>query len=371
MQSADIGAPTKSTVNLITLFVGLDGAPADTQCLLCNSTFILPTNKEQFLKHLFERHRLIIGDVLKIASLRSYVNHWRVKFSEATLTEFCTTLLMNCTPDGKPSKNEVYFLLSDCLPEEKALRDEIHRSRLELGLAQQTHERNDMDFQRRCMFCKTEFSGLRSNYLKHLSDKHNLQLGNVENLVFVDELLDKLQNNIEKLTCFYCEKSFKDRTVLKEHMRKKFHKRINPYNKSYDRFYIINYLESNDSGRRQQLKEINEVEFTGFSTGHQDAENSWADWKEKNVVTCLFCSNKNEEFSEILEHMKFEHNFDFRDKTRSLNFYCKVKVVNYLRKQSHEKKCIYCDSFYDDVAEHMRKENHENLPAAHVWNQPE
>ncbi len=31
--------------------------------------------------------------------------------------------------------------------------------------------------------------------------------------------------------------------VLKEHMRKKFHKSINPHNKAYDKFYINNYLE--------------------------------------------------------------------------------------------------------------------------------
>ena len=44
------------------------------------------------------------------------------------------------------------------------------------------------------------------------------------------------------LQCLYCEKTFKDRHILKEHMRKKNHKRINPRNTAYDKFYIINYL---------------------------------------------------------------------------------------------------------------------------------
>lgn len=35
----------------------------------------------------------------------------------------------------------------------------------------------------------------------------------------------------------------KDRTVLKEHMRKKQHKKINPNNRQYDKFYVVNYLE--------------------------------------------------------------------------------------------------------------------------------
>ena len=32
--------------------------------------------------------------------------------------------------------------------------------------------------------------------------------------------------------------------VLKEHMRKKMHKKLNPKNKMWDRFYLVNYLES-------------------------------------------------------------------------------------------------------------------------------
>lgn len=37
---------------------------------------------------------------------------------------------MDCTPDGQSSKNEHYFLLSDCLSEDKILRDEIHQAKL-------------------------------------------------------------------------------------------------------------------------------------------------------------------------------------------------------------------------------------------------
>lgn len=37
---------------------------------------------------------------------------------------------MDCTPDGKPSKNEVYYLLSNCISEDKTLRDELHRAKL-------------------------------------------------------------------------------------------------------------------------------------------------------------------------------------------------------------------------------------------------
>ena len=47
------------------------------------------------------------------------------------------------------------------------------------------------------------------------------------------------------LLCLYCEGVFKDRITLKEHMRKKQHKKINPNNTEYDRYiYIYIYIQS-------------------------------------------------------------------------------------------------------------------------------
>lgn len=46
-----------------------------------------------------------------------------------------------------------------------------------------------------------------------------------------------------RLECLSCEHIFKDKVVLKEHMRKKQHRKINPKNNEYDRFYVVNYLE--------------------------------------------------------------------------------------------------------------------------------
>lgn len=65
-------------------------------------------------------------------------------------------------------------------------------------LAEQLRERADTTFKRGCMFCRMEFSGSRIEYIKHLCQKHNILLGKPENLVFIDEYLDKIQQNIEK-----------------------------------------------------------------------------------------------------------------------------------------------------------------------------
>lgn len=56
----------------------------------------------------------------------------------------------------------------------------------------------DTSFKRDCMFCRMNLHGSRAAYIKHLYEKHNLYLGKPENLVFLDELLDKIQNNIER-----------------------------------------------------------------------------------------------------------------------------------------------------------------------------
>lgn len=53
-------------------FVGIDNKPYPTKCLLCDLKFVLPENEKDLLTHLFKEHRLIIGDVWKIASLKRF-----------------------------------------------------------------------------------------------------------------------------------------------------------------------------------------------------------------------------------------------------------------------------------------------------------
>src|SRR5690554_4700 len=64
-----------------------------------------------------------------------------------------------------------------------------------------------------------------------------------DNLVNVEQLLDKLESKISNFVCIYCEKVFKSYSVLKLHMRKKKHFKIDPKNHIYDEYYMVNYLE--------------------------------------------------------------------------------------------------------------------------------
>lgn len=150
-------------------------------------------------------------------------------------------MLLDQFPDGKPSKNEKYYLLSDVLPEDYELRVNLHTKRLENILAQHQFERTDKTFNRGCLYCRDSISPTRYDFLEHLFTKHFLQLGKPTNLVYISELIDLVEDKMEKLICLFCEKTFKDRPTLKEHMRKKGHKRINPDNKIYDKFFLVNY----------------------------------------------------------------------------------------------------------------------------------
>ena len=67
------------------------------------------------------------------------------------------------------------------------------------------------------------------------------------------------------LQCIYCEKTFKDMPTLKEHMRKKQHKRVNPSNHGYDKYYMVNYLELGKTWE-QVLHEDDEEEEEGEGT---------------------------------------------------------------------------------------------------------
>jgi hypothetical protein len=75
-------------------------------------------------------------------------------------------------------------------------------------------ERADENFHRECLFCRSTFSA-RNALLDHMTFKHNFSVGHPDNLVYLSEFLDVLADKLAKLNCFFCEKTFKDRLVLK------------------------------------------------------------------------------------------------------------------------------------------------------------
>ncbi|CAG9788873.1 unnamed protein product [Diatraea saccharalis] len=348
-------------------------------CVLCEDKYSLPTSEKQLLTHLFMKHRLVISDVNQIADLSAYLKYWRLRFKDQSLSFYCTTMLLDSKPDGTKSKNEEYFLLSDVLPEDKELRSNLQQNKLEKLLQRHQFEREDKNYERECLFCRFVSIGTRAMYLKHLYEKHNFHIAKPDNLIFIDDLINTIATKLDKLQCIFCEGDFKDRTILKEHMRKKGHKRINPDNKEYDKFFLINYTgdKLKNNLRPNINKNQNRVSQRVPDCDHEsnDSDPEWSDWTEENgpLITCLLCEHTEMEFDNVLKHMENQHEFSFATITEGLDFYHKVKIVNYIRRQIHLKQCFSCELKFDDVKnleKHLRETKHWKINKSN-WDHPE
>ncbi|KAH8305890.1 hypothetical protein KR018_000947 [Drosophila ironensis] len=366
------------------------------KCLKCEKVYIFPGDKDDCLAHLYLEHRLVIADVEDIALLEDYLQYWEREFQAHEFEQYCTTMFLDQLPDGKYSQNEKYYLLCDILPQDFELRRRLQEKRLSEALERHQFELTDRSFSKECLFCRTVIEGLRADYLDHLFDKHFLLVGKPEKLVYVDELLDRLEANLNRLVCLYCEKIFKDRPTLKEHMRKKGHKRINPHRREYDKYFLVNYNQAKPAQSPRKHKhhrprqasssveletESDRVGFDKYfarpaSEGEED-DSDWSEWAangEPSAIKCLYCPHLGENFAALKTHMIDEHRLDFDRATGSLNFYQRVKVVNFLRRQLCVLRCASCDLQFDDEAllrEHMAQELHCTIGSRSNWDKPE
>lgn len=269
-------------------------------------------------------------------------------------------MLWKQRPDGtKTEEEEKYYLLSDIVPKDKQLREDLLKKTIDKALARHQFERVDDAFIRGCLYCRNSLETTRYSYVEHLFSKHFLQLGKPGNLVFIDELIDLIEDKLTNLVCIYCEKIFKDRPTLKEHMRKKGHKRINPENKAYDRFFMCNYKMKETQPKVTERKFFNpkapprsqkcrKEEATVFDSD----DNDWSDWQDRDQeleIICLFCPLMENDFDAITSHMTQTHQFNFDEVTCDMSFYQKVKLVNYIRRKIHLKQCFSCEVTSDSI----------------------
>ncbi|XP_062533467.1 zinc finger protein 277, partial [Armigeres subalbatus] len=330
---------------------------------------------------LYMVHRLVIADIEDVACLASYSRFWRQQFADHPTEKYCSALLLNHLPDGTPGSNEKYFMLSDIEPLDYELRQKLKRDMMELVLARHQFERTDRNFNRGCLYCRDLQTESRTEFLEHLYTKHFLLLGKAENLVFVDELIDAVQEKMDKLVCLFCEKIFKDRPTLKEHMRKKGHKRINPENKFYDRFFLVNYRSdrlkktSPAAVAPKQPVPIKARDRESSPFHSEDSDSDWSDWYgEEQPTTCLFCSVAKPKIDDLKQHMKTTHSFDFDAQVIGLTFYQRVKIVNYIRRQMHVLKCVVCREDFpsnEQLQCHLREAGHYATGEQQFWDQPE
>lgn len=376
--SGIIGPLNFSKESFISVKEQLYPSAVQVPCLLCSKTFTFYSEKHDYLAHLYLNHRLIIGDEDQVAIFHEYLSQWHKIFMDEKqpLDKFCTTLLMNQLPDGKPSKDEKYYLLCDVSQKDLLIRQKLQKQRLDLVLAQHQFERTDHSFERDCLFCRDVLKPTRYAYIEHMFSKHFFQVGKAANLVFISDLIDLIQMNLRELKCIFCEKTFKDRPTLKEHMRKKGHKRINPENKNFDRFFLINYRNPHQEKHcrvetTQQKKKPN----TTKDIPEDDNDSNWSDWEEDEVdITCLFCERKSKDFTVLKEHIKTDHSLDFERESKKLSFYDRVKMVNFVRRAMYKMECIKCGTVWNDMEQfrdHLNANNHYSLGESKHWNFPQ
>ncbi|XP_048404892.1 zinc finger protein 277 isoform X1 [Stegostoma tigrinum] len=336
-------------------------------CIFCEVGYPAE-DQENLLRHMIVEHNLVIADVKLIVDFKRYILYWKKRFIEQPITDFCTVIRTNAQG---PEENQVeYYLLCDVLPEDRVLREQLQQKKLEEVLEQQQQERNDSNFARICMFCNEEFAGNRAVLFNHMAKDHSFNVGLPDNIVYCNEFLDLVQKKMDNLQCLYCEKTFRDKTTLKDHMRKKQHRRINSKNHEYDKFYTINYLELGKNWEEVQAEDDREM------TEEQDDD--WSDWQDHPVcVVCLFCEKAKDTTEKLQHHMKVAHQFDF-PKLKSemgLNFYQQVKLVNFIRREIHQCRCNKCGEMFSskaDVVNHMTETNHMmSLLERSAWDQPQ
>lgn len=261
----------------------------------------------------------------------------------------------------------------------------LHSTQSEV-LDQQQKEREDQNFAHTCLFCTRLFVGNRSDLFCHMAEFHNFDVGDPDNLVYTSELLSLLEEKLRSLKCLYCEKIFKDGATLKEHMRKKRHKRLRSSNADYRRFYIASYLDDPHCSQDQEAsKSADDDDDDDDNIDESDSnvmhinETEWAEWTGRSGfdAVCLFCDCSSADTNEILTHMTIVHGFDLRRlaSDHSLTFYQQIKLINYMRRQIHLNVCTFCFESFDcseALLHHLNESGHAaRLPAQNVFNQPQ
>ncbi|XP_066956636.1 zinc finger protein 277 [Macrobrachium rosenbergii] len=343
-------------------------------CIFCNDQFNITEDEQPLLQHLLTVHKFVIGEVEEIADLRQYISYWG-KLQYVNLKDYCVIFNTNTEPGAKfPS--ETYYLLCSKLPEDKEIRSTLSKLKLKYVLKMKEKEMQDITFSRKCIYCSETITGGLANCFQHLTFSHGFSVGKPDDIVFGARLLDVMEEKLRKLQCLFCENTFKTHVVMRVHMRKKQHRCLNPKNKLYDRFYLLNYLKP---GTPWELAKHDRTLESDIDSLHEEERGQgygdplWTDWQEDHVppTTCLFCDFTTSKVpGGLFNHMIAYHKFDFESVTKGFKFYEQVKVINCIRRFMSECLCLMCPlkfSSRDTLLKHMSEASHCKLPPTSVW----
>lgn len=248
---------------------------------------------------------------------------------------------------------------------DKQVRKQLQLERLQNILKLQHHERQTVfKSPGQCLFCPEAFLDKHSLFT-HMYRQHSFNIGQLDNLVMVQEFLDILRGMLERNKCIYCEREFPDGPTLRKHIKVKGHFKINSHNSVYDRFYIINYMLPGTTW--EDLPE------DVSSDESEDVDEDGSDDIIDSSTECLFCEHRASEAELISEHMKSVHNFTLS--SYFSDFYDGVKVINYLRVCWRDCKCAFCGHSFDsndqltDHYSNCEHKSHDKL--LEEWREPQ
>ncbi|KRX21585.1 Zinc finger protein, partial [Trichinella nelsoni] len=356
-----------------------------TMCLMCLEFFDLPKDTSLYAKHLLKMHKIVITEMDLIVDLKRYVEYWRQRFGEKDISSIFPLVVADQSSDGLDGEVDNYYLMSPSVGEDRQLREKLALRRLEEVLQCQQRERIDSTFCRQCLFCRYTVHGNRSQLIHHLYLIHRLNLGSPDNMVFVTEYIDILSDMIRRNQCLYCEEYFADNRALMEHMRIMQHREVNPKNVLYDKFYVINYLELGKKWLEVLAEDFEDTLATFADSDEEAEEESWNEWDEEDMeeelaFVCLLCDKAFQAVPLLLQHMLEQHHFHFSEflENERMDFYERIKFVNFVRKKCHDFVCFICGKddlrSSDALKKHLSEKSEEQmkrLPGREKWNKDE
>ena len=325
------------------------------------------TKRQPLIDHLATQHALKFTNIHHMNfSLQAYLEYWS---QMDNLDKINGVRMENTRRDGHiiPMRVIDPWL---CKVDDQ-LRRTLQKEKLEEILAVQDRERHTEAMKpRKCLFCR-DMSENRVDLFRHMYTVHNFNIGRPDNLVYVEEFLNLLQDKLyTQRQCLFCEKVFPSMEILRKHMRKKKHIKISPKNRRYDRYYVINYVEAGKSWEdfEEELAKGNDSEDDVECRGErasvkkqeQHDDGDFEDWSEpdQEPTPCLFCTHVSVSPEDALEHMKRTHGFDLNGlkkqhgkyncrcvwdaKCVGWSFYQTVSLVNFIRQHTIHLRCFAC-----------------------------
>lgn len=190
----------------------------------------------EFFVHLKDDHKVVIFQLFQVAAfLDKYLRYYSNHSSDLIRGQFFTKdgithIGCDINNPNKLSDTHVRFDL-----ERSLLLELLQIQKIELSTSLPDKE---------CFLCNTAISGdgLIPSYVSHLELLHGLVLGKIYNLIYIHEFISVLRHRfLEEKCCFFCKRIFSSILEIKDHMQTRNHFRIDPYDCTFDKYYIINY----------------------------------------------------------------------------------------------------------------------------------